>query len=86
VKILNISSCVKENQLKSELNRLFNNSIISLGISLDPAYTSFGVAFATFDSIQAKDICLNLMKQNKIIFPEYNSITWQQYIHFYYFF
>jgi hypothetical protein len=41
-----------------------------LAIQLDSAENSLGIGFAKFTTIQAKENCLNLEKQNKFVFPE----------------
>ncbi len=33
------------------------------------------MGFVKFDTAQARDICLNLVKENKFIFSKYNSIA-----------
>jgi hypothetical protein len=65
---LNIPLYINERQLKTELNKLFNNKIVSVDITLDGADNPFGIAFAEFGDLSEKENCLNLHKEQKFIF------------------
>ncbi|CAF4256891.1 unnamed protein product [Rotaria sp. Silwood2] len=68
VKVTNVPPYISDKDLKDELNRLFDDTILTLDLILDSTDSATGIAFIKFDSIGSKQNCLNLQNEEKYCF------------------